>query len=395
MTITKLFLLTIIFFITNLTAQQMNSIKKYNEIISEVKKEFAPDKRTSIFDVEVKEAGDKFVLSGETNLPDAKEKLISKINDKNVVDEIKTLPEKYLGDKVYGVVVLSVANIRTNPANSAEMATQALLGTPVKVLKKERGWFLVQTPDKYIGWTDFDGIELMNQEEFNEWENFKKVIVTSIYGFSYSKSDLESTPVSDIVAGDIFKFLEIEGKFVKVQYPDKRIAFISSNEVENYINWLDSRKVNADDIISTAKTFMGIPYLWGGTSPKAFDCSGFTKTVYFLNGVMLPRDASQQVYTGELVDTKNGFQNLKPGDLLFFGRKATDSTAEKITHVALYIGDTEFIHASGRVRINSLDKSRPNYSDYRFNQFVRAKRILTSLDKNGVIKLQSMKYYSK
>ena len=234
MTKTKLFLLTIIFFITNLTAQQMNSIKKYNEIISEVKKEFAPDKRTSIFDVEVKEAGDKFVLSGETNIPDAKEKLISKINDKNVVDEIKTLPEKYLGDKVYGVVVLSVANIRTNPANSAEMATQALLGTPVKVLKKERGWFLVQTPDKYIGWTDFDGIELMNQEEFNEWENFKKVIVTSIYGFSYSKSDLESTPVSDIVAGDIFKFLEIEGKFVKVQYPDKRIAFISSNEVENY-----------------------------------------------------------------------------------------------------------------------------------------------------------------
>ena len=161
------------------------------------------------------------------------------------------------------------------------------------------------------------------------------------------------------------------------------------------LNWLDSRKVNADDIISTAKTFMGIPYLWGGTSPKAFDCSGFTKTVYFLNGVMLPRDASQQVYTGELVDTKNGFQNLKPGDLLFFGRKATDSTAEKITHVALYIGDTEFIHASGRVRINSLDKSRPNYSDYRFNQFVRAKRILTSLDKNGVKKFQSMKYYSK
>ena len=134
----KLIFVTLLFLLTNLTAQQMSSIKKYQEIISKVKKEFAPDKRTAIFDVEVKESGNKILLTGETNLPSAKEKLISEINDKNVVDEIKTLPEKYLGDKVFGVVVLSVANVRTKPANSAEMATQALLGTPVKVLKKKK-----------------------------------------------------------------------------------------------------------------------------------------------------------------------------------------------------------------------------------------------------------------
>ncbi len=162
----------------------------------------------------------------------------------------------------------------------------------------------------------------MNQSEFNDWENSQKVIVTSIYGFSHSKNDIESSPVSDITAGDIFKFLGIEGKFVKVEYPDKRTAFISSNEVENYSNWLSSKKINANDVIETAKTFIGIPYMWGGTSTKAFDCSGFTKTVYFLNGVLLPRDASQQVHTGDPVDTKNGFQNLKPGDLLFFGKES-------------------------------------------------------------------------
>ena len=391
----KLIFITLLFLITNITAQQMNSINKYKEIISEVKKEFAPDKRTAIFNVEVKESGSNIVLSGETNIPEAKEKLLSKINDKNIGDEIQILPEKSLGDKIYGIIKLSVANIRTHHANSAEMATQAILGTPIKIYKKYHGWYLVQTPDNYIGWMDFDGAQLMNLDEFNEWENSKKVIVTTIYGFSHSSAEKKSTPVSDIVEGDIFKFLEKDGNFVKVEYPDKREAYVSTNEVENYSNWLKSRKIDANDVIKTAKTFMGIPYMWGGTSTKAFDCSGFTKTVYFLNGVMLPRDASQQVHTGELVDTKNGFQNLKPGDLLFFGRKATDSTAERITHVALYIGDTEFIHASGRVRINSLDKSRPNYSDYRFNQFVRAKRILTSLDKNGVEKLQSMKYYSK
>ncbi len=391
----NLIITAILFLIINLTAQQMNTINKYKEIISEVKKEFAPDKRTAIFNVEVTESGNKIILTGETNLPKAKEKLISKIDNKNINDEIEVLPAKDLGDKIYGIVKLSVANIRTEPKNSAEMATQAILGTPIKIYKKYHGWYLVQTPDNYIGWMDYDGSQLMNLDEFNAWENSKKVIVTTIYGFSHSSAEKESIPVSDIVEGDIFKFLGIEGKFVKVEYPDNRVAYISSSEIENYSSWLKNRKIDAEDITETAKNFMGIPYMWGGTSTKAFDCSGFTKTVYFLNGVMLPRDASQQVYTGELVDTKNGFQNLKPGDLLFFGRKATDSTAERITHVALYIGDTEFIHASGRVRINSLDKSRPNYSDYRFNQFVRAKRILTSLDKNGIEKLQSMKYYSK
>ena len=391
----KIIFISALFFITNLTAQQMNQIQKYKEIVSEIKNEFAPDKRTAIFDIEVSESGDKIKLSGETNIPAAKEKLISKINDSKIVDEIEVLPDKKLGDKIYGVVNLSVANVRTHHENSAEMATQALLGTPLKIYKRSRGWFLVQTPDNYIGWMDFDGVELMNDEEFKNWENSKKVIVNSIYGFSHSSADGESLPVSDIVEGDLFKFLGLEGKFVKVEYPDKRIAYISADLVENYSNWLGDRKINSKEIISTAKTFIGIPYMWGGTSTKAFDCSGFTKTVYFLNGVMLPRDASQQVHTGELIDTKDGFNNLKPGDLLFFGRKATDSTAERITHVALYIGDTEFIHSSGRVRINSLDKTRPNYSEYRFNQFVRAKRILTSLDKNGVEKLQSIKYYSK
>ncbi len=391
----KIVFLSALFFITNLTAQNMNQIENYNQIISEIKNEFAPDKRTAIFDVEVSKDGNKIKLAGETNIPSAKEKLLSKIDDKNLIDEVKVLPDEKLGDKIYGVVKLSVANIRTNPENSAEMATQALLGTPLKIYKRSRGWFLVQTPDKYIGWMDFDGSELMNEAEFNEWENSPKVIVTAAYGFSFSGTDKDATPVSDIVEGDIIKFLSIDGSFVKVEYPDKRTAYISSDKVENYSNWLNERKTNSENIITTAKNFMGIPYMWGGTSTKAFDCSGFTKTVYFLNGVMLPRDASQQVHTGELVDTKDGFNNLKPGDLLFFGRKATDSTAERITHVALYIGDTEFIHASGRVRINSLDKSRPNYSEYRFNQFVRAKRILASLDKNGIENLKSIKYYSK
>ena len=97
-----------------------------------------------------------------------------------------------------------------------------------------------------------------------------------------------------------------------------------------------------------------------------------------MNGVIIPRDASQQVSIGEEVDTKNGFGNLQKGDLLFFGKKATEKSKERITHVAIYLGDMKYIHSSGRVRINSLDQNEEDFNKYRYDTFIRAKRILGS-----------------
>ena len=113
-----------------------------------------------------------------------------------------------------------------------------------------------------------------------------------------------------------------DGIFYKVNYPDGREAFVKKDEAKLFNEWYNSLNPTGETILNTAYRFMGIPYLWGGTSTKGMDCSGFTKTVYFLNGIILSRDASQQVNTGELVDTKDGWKNLQAGDLLFFGRKA-------------------------------------------------------------------------
>src|SRR5690606_14413521 len=95
---------------------------------------------------------------------------------------------------------------------------------------------------------------------------------------------------------------------------------------QNYKQWVSRPNPDAAQILTTAKTLIGTPYLWGGTSMKGVDCSGFTKTCFFLNGIILPRDASQQALIGEAVDIYEGdtvnlaksLKNLQAGDLLFF-----------------------------------------------------------------------------
>ena len=373
--------------------EKMNSL---NKLIDEVKNEFAPDKRVAVFQIDASTDSGKIILSGETNLIQAKEKLINGLNSLHFeyVDKIAVLPTPDLEDKIYGLVNLSVANIRTLPDHPEELSTQALLGTPVRILKKDSGFYLVQTPDDYISWVDDAGITPITKLQLTDWVNSQKIIYLKEYGFSYLSADYNSDRISDLTAGNILVKLGEENNFIKVKYPDDRIAFIEKEYCKNYNDWLAEIKPTGSDIVLTARKFMGVPYLWGGTSAKGMDCSGFTKTVYFLNGIVLSRDASQQVNTGVLIDTQTGFENLVAGDLLFFGSRETEAKKERITHVGIYIGNYEFIHAAGRVKINSFDKDADNFSNYRLNGFIRAKRILGTVDEAGVTSLLKNKYYN-
>jgi uncharacterized protein YgiM (DUF1202 family) len=388
-----LFALLTIF--TNSKAQ--NNMEKVNSIIQTVKEKFAPDKRVALFNIEAVESGDNIIIKGETNLPDAKSEFEKNMKEAglNFTDETEMLPSKVLGDKIYGVITLSVANFRAKPDHPAELVTQAILGTPVKVFKKgEDGYYLIQTPDGYISWLDDDGVQFMTEAEYNDWLSSPKIIYLREYGFSFSEPDVNSQPVSDLAAGNLLKIMGEDSDFYLVNYPDGRTAYVKKDEAKLFNDWYNSLNPTGETILKTAYKFMGIPYLWDGTSTKGMDCSGFTKTVYFLNGIILTRDASQQVNTGELVDTKDGWQNLQAGDLLFFGRKADENRKERITHVAIYIGDGDFIHAAGRVKINSFNHEKPYYSDYRKNGFIRAKRILSSIGKNGIEKILDNNFFN-
>ncbi|WP_020527492.1 C40 family peptidase [Flexithrix dorotheae] len=373
-----------------------NSASISEQIISEIKDEFAPDKRVALFDITSSFENGRFLLSGETNLPEALKKLTGKLEEQGLTIEnnVQLLPEEELGENTFAIVNISVANIRSKPKHSAELATQAILGTPLKVLKKEGSWYLVQTPDHYISWVDAGGILLTNKAQQDAWIAAKKIIFLTKYGEAYSETNPNSQTVSDLVLGNILKLEGESGDFYEVTFPDGRTAFVEKNKTELFDTWLSSLHATENSLVETSKLFMGVPYLWGGTSFKGVDCSGFTKSVYFLNGYILPRDASQQVFSGKLIDTSNGFDDLKPGDLLFFGRKATPESKERIIHVGMWIGNNEFIHSSGRVRINSFDKNADNFNEYELNRFIRAKRILNNPDENKLKLAKDLKMSS-
>lgn len=389
-------ILITIFFLLSINIYSQDNMENINSIIKEVKQTFAPDKRVALFNIDVVQNNNILKLSGETNLPEAKKELLKHLaqHKYKIEDEIISLPSKQLGDKIYGVINLSVANMRSTPEHSAELTTQAILGTPIKVLKKgSNGFYLVQTPDGYISWTEDDGFEPMNKIEITDWLKFDKIIFLDEFGFSYSLPDLASSRVSDLVVGNILKLFSSYDNFYKVEYPDGRTAYVEKSKTQNYDQWKSNLSPTAESILNDAHKFFGIPYLWGGTSAKGMDCSGFTKTVYFMNGYVLPRDASQQVHIGELVDTENGWENLKAGDLLFFGTKAKNDRKERITHVAIYIGDGDFIHAAGRVKINSFNPSKKLYSEFRTSGFIRARRILGINSELGVQLIDENSFY--
>ncbi|MDY7394129.1 SH3 domain-containing C40 family peptidase [Aureibaculum sp. 2210JD6-5] len=356
-----------------------NPLKKQ---IALVKDEFAPDKRVALFDINSVKNNNQIILKGTSNLPEAVNTLKENLKNEKIafVDSVQLYPDATLGGKTKAVVKISVANLRSNPKHSAELSTQATLGTPLNVFTKEDNWYLVQTPDKYLAWVDSGGIELMNDEEFATWKLADKIIFLNTYGQSFKNVSKFTEVVSDLVAGNILEVIEKVGLFYKVKYPDGRIAFVEQSKTMKYNDWLESLKPTQESLVVTSKSLMGLPYLWGGTSSKGVDCSGFTKTIFFLNGLVLPRDASQQIHTGKLIDDDKSFDNMQPGDLLFFGKPATETTKERVIHVGMWIGNNQFIHSAGRVHISTFDKKSPDFDEYNYNRYLRTKRILNEND---------------
>lgn len=283
-------------------------------------------------------------------------------------------------DSAYGVVHISVCNLRDEGKFTSGMSTQALLGMPVKVLQYT-DWYEIQTPDDYTGWVHRMVITPMSKEKYNEWNRAEKIVVTSHYGFAYEKPTERSRTISDVVAGNRLKWEGSKGAFYKVSYPDGRQAYLPKSISQPEKTWRASLKQDVESILETSYTLMGIPYLWAGTSSKGVDCSGLVRTVLLMHDIIIPRDASQQAYVGQHIDIAADFSNIQPGDLVFFGRKATSERKEGISHVGFYMGNKKFIHALGDVHISSFEPKDKEYDAFNAGRLLFAVRFLPYINK--------------
>jgi len=374
-----LYLLVLFIFLlscTNSKIYESTSLK-----IDLLNDKYAPDARVAVWNIDVNDKKTPIELVGETNLNDAKNELIEylKSEDISFEDNIILLPNH---DFKYGIINNSVANLRKNPLHSSELVSQTILGTGVSILKKEGEWYLIQTPDKYISWIDHGGIVPMSKEKYNNYFASDVGVFTRPYGFSY-ETKKKNRVVSDLVLGSALKIVEVGSKHTKYKYPDGRIAWIE-NGLMNSISSIRGMNYSIQNLLENAHSLIGVPYLWGGTSSKGFDCSGYTKSVYLMNGYILPRDASQQIKEGILVDDSRNWNLLETGDLMFFGYYKDDKL--RIDHVSIWLGDGYFIQSSKNVRISSVYSDNSNFDDYHMAKYIESRRIIGS-NTEGIKKL--------
>ena len=328
------------------------------------------------------------------------------------------------------VVELSSIYMRQEPDYESALETQELMGTVVEIVSESRYWKEIVSPQPYRAWTTEMGLVEMTQEQLKAYMEAPKVMFMGLYGHIYAEPSYKASTVCDLVGGDILRLycptkilqeanaatgaesdlqkqakgyqyktdIKLKGKWIKVMLPSGRTGYIPAADLKIHDGFIpiaqgegsaDSITTETTErIIAEAQRLMGSPYLWGGMTSKGTDCSGLVRLCFLKNGILLPRNASQQLRCGDKVAMETDIrfweenhrimtdttgsgtktytqdfcmemhrrtENLERGDLIFFGNPAKEPGQNpRVTHIGIYLGEGMFIHSSQVVRINSL-----------------------------------------
>lgn len=206
---------------------------------------------------------------------------------------------------------VSVSPIRAEVSEKSEMTSQILYGETCVIIETQGLYSKIKM--------DFDGYE--------GWIN----------------SSVLKKQKSEVAKGLVVN------TFGVFEVPEGKSLLSIGSEVEFSVDDLINPSNIRESLVEIAKKFLNVPYLWGGRSFFGIDCSAFVQLVYKVHGITLPRDADKQA---ELGNARDFVEESEPGDLAFF----EDETG-LISHVGLVLSPFEIIHASGKVRIDSLDFS--------------------------------------
>ena len=276
-------------------------------------------------------------------------------------------------DKRMAVVETSTCYMRIAPDYESALETQELMGTIVEIVGETSYWREIVSPQPYKAWTTEKTLVEMTSEEIQKYKEAPKYMFAELYGHIYMEPSEKSQTICDLVGGDVMRMVHkngkavIKGRWAMVMLPSGKTGWVQKSAVEELGERIDIRmgegsgnmisRERMEAIISSAHQLLGVPYLWGGMSAKGVDCSGLVRISAIMNGVLLPRNASQMIKCGIPVQ----LDQLQRGDLVFFGTSASDEKPMRVTHVGIYLGDNHIIHSSHLVRINSLDPEAPDY----------------------------------
>ena len=232
----------------------------------------------------------------------------------------------------HGIIELSLVPGRLEASDVSEMVTQLLFGDIFTILEETEKWIKVKIHyDNYECWICKKQYLPINESEYTQISNTPYQCVTDLVQVISYKNTL--LPI--VQGSSLPHFKKNEFKI-----GNSKINFEGNISVPTKIG-------SKDNIVEYALMYLNAPYLWGGKSPFGIDCSGFSQVVYKINNIVIPRDAHQQAELGE---GYSFVEEAEPGDLAFF-----DNEDGKITHVGILISKNKIIHASGKVRIDTLD----------------------------------------
>ncbi|NLG89272.1 MAG: C40 family peptidase [Clostridiaceae bacterium] len=258
-------------------------------------------------------------------------------------------------EPVYKYVQVNLLNLRRGPSSDTELLGTLPQGTQVQVLESHGEWLKVLTPEKKEVYVFAEYVADTKPPVYN----YVNVNLLNVRSGPGSEHDIVTT----IPRGTRVQVLEQYGEWMKVIVKDNMEAFVyapylvaSQNLVARAESAQPYNQSLASQIIEYAKQFVGVPYVYGGSSPKGFDCSGFTKYVFGKFKISLPRSADDYASVGVKVSRSD----LKPGDILLFDRYDNG----RLGHVGIYLGNDQFIHASSskkKVVIMRLSEYRAKF----------------------------------
>jgi len=281
----------------------------------------------------------------------------------------------------YGEVQTPLADLHAEPRDDAERVNQALLATPLAVLDTHTdaagaAWLRVRLPD-YTGWMRAESVARRDtppapgrQVRVTTPRTTLRILdaeggVGEETVDAFMGTTLTRVPDAPPMAG--------EGLIV-VHVPGGREALADPTALAP----VDPAYAgSAEAIIESARAFLTTPYLWGGMTQAGIDCSGLMQIAYRVHGYTLPRDADEQF---QQIPQHIEIDELQPGDLLYFGKGP-----DHVTHVTMYVGNRQMIHASGsanQVLVQSLDPTHPEYHGRR-DTYLGARRVIPAAPRTG------------